>query len=90
MQPILRTSNRRSRPKPGLSTLKTVGNPKLDTLDIAAVAAIAHENGLPLVIDNTMPSPYLVRPFAYGADIVVHSATKFIGGHGTSIGGRDC
>lgn len=66
---------------------ETVGNPKLDTLDIEAVAAIAHENGIPLVIDNTMPSPYLVRPFDFGADIVIHSATKFIGGHGTSIGG---
>ena len=66
---------------------ETVGNPKLDTLDIEAVAAIAHENGIPLVVDNTMPSPYLVRPFDHGADIVVHSATKFIGGHGTSIGG---
>ena len=66
---------------------ETVGNPKLDTLDIEAVAAIAHENGIPLVVDNTMPSPYLLRPFDHGADIVVHSATKFIGGHGTSIGG---
>ncbi len=66
---------------------ETVGNPKLDTLDIAAVAAIAHEAGIPLIIDNTLPSPYLVRPLEHGADIVVHSATKFIGGHGTSIGG---
>ena len=66
---------------------ETVGNPKLDTLDIAMVAGIAHEHGLPLVIDNTMPSPYLVQPFSHGADIVIHSATKFIGGHGTSIGG---
>lgn len=66
---------------------ETLGNPKLDTLDIAAVAAIAHEHGVPLVIDNTVPSPYLVNPLAHGADIVVHSATKFIGGHGTSIGG---
>jgi O-acetylhomoserine (thiol)-lyase len=66
---------------------ETVGNPKLDTLDIAAVAAIAHENGIPLIVDNTLPSPYLVRPLEHGADIVVHSATKFIGGHGTSIGG---
>ena len=66
---------------------ETLGNPKLDTLDIAAVAAIAHENGVPLVIDNTVASPYLVNPLAHGADIVVHSATKFIGGHGTSIGG---
>ncbi len=66
---------------------ETVGNPKLDTLDIGSVAAIAHENGIPLVIDNTMPSPYLVQPFSHGADIIIHSATKFIGGHGTSIGG---
>ena len=66
---------------------ETLGNPKLDTLDIEKVAAIAHENGLPLIIDNTTPSPYLVNPLKHGADIVVHSATKFIGGHGTSIGG---
>jgi len=66
---------------------ETLGNPKLDTLDIAAVANIAHENGIPLVIDNTTPSPYLVNPIKHGADVVVHSATKFIGGHGTSIGG---
>ncbi len=66
---------------------ETLGNPKLDTLDIAAVAAIAHENSVPLVIDNTVASPFLVNPLAHGADIVVHSATKFIGGHGTSIGG---
>lgn len=66
---------------------ETVGNPRLDTLDISAVAAVAHEHGLPLIIDNTLPSPYLVQPLKHGADIVVHSATKFIGGHGTSIGG---
>src|SRR5256886_1703439 len=66
---------------------ETVGNPRLDTLDIRAVADIAHENGVPLMIDNTLPTPYLVQPFKHGADIVVHSATKFIGGHGTSIGG---
>jgi O-acetylhomoserine (thiol)-lyase len=66
---------------------ETVGNPKLDTLDIEAVAAIAHEAGVPLIVDNTMATPYLVRPIDHGADIVVHSATKFIGGHGTSIGG---
>lgn len=66
---------------------ETVGNPKLDTLDIEAVAKIAHEAGVPLMIDNTMPSPYLVRPIDHGADIVMHSTTKFIGGHGTSIGG---
>lgn len=74
-------------PKTKAVYAETVGNPKLDTLDIEAVAAIAHENGIPLVLDNTMPTPFLVQPFAYGADIVIHSATKFIGGHGTSIGG---
>ncbi len=66
---------------------ETLGNPRLDTLDIQATAEIAHEYGVPLIIDNTLPTPYLVQPFKHGADIVVHSATKFIGGHGTSIGG---
>jgi O-acetylhomoserine (thiol)-lyase len=66
---------------------ETVGNPRLDTLDIQAVADIAHENGLPLILDNTLPTPYLVQPFKHGCDIIVHSATKFIGGHGTAIGG---
>ncbi len=66
---------------------ESIGNPKLDTLDIRAVADIAHGAGIPLVIDNTMPSPYLLRPFDHGADVVIHSTTKFIGGHGTSIGG---
>ena len=66
---------------------ETVGNPRLDTLDIQAVADIAHENGLPLILDNTLPTPYLVQPFKHGCDIIIHSATKFIGGHGTSIGG---
>jgi O-acetylhomoserine (thiol)-lyase len=66
---------------------ETVNNPLLDTLDVEAVAAIAHDAGLPLFVDNTLPSPYLMRPIEYGADIVLHSATKFIGGHGTSIGG---
>ncbi len=75
------------KPNTKLLYAETVGNPKLDTLDIEAVAAIAHETGIPLIVDNTMPSPYLIRPIAHGADIVVHSATKFIGGHGTSIGG---
>ncbi len=74
-------------PKTRLIFAETVGNPKLDILDIEAVAKIAHEAGIPLVIDNTVPSPYLCRPIEWGADIVVHSATKFIGGHGTSIGG---
>ena len=66
---------------------ETIGNPKGDIFDIGAVAEIAHANRIPLMIDNTFASPYLCRPFEHGADIVVHSATKFIGGHGTSIGG---
>ncbi|MUT66633.1 homocysteine synthase [Paenibacillus sp. NEAU-GSW1] len=66
---------------------ETIGNPKGDVLDVEAVAAVAHENGIPLIVDSTFSSPYLQRPLEHGADIVVHSATKFIGGHGTSIGG---
>ncbi|HEV2109228.1 MAG TPA: O-acetylhomoserine aminocarboxypropyltransferase/cysteine synthase family protein [Thermomicrobiales bacterium] len=66
---------------------ETVGNPNLVTLDIESVAQAAHDAGVPLIIDNTFPSPYLVQPIAHGADIVIHSLTKFIGGHGTSIGG---
>ena len=66
---------------------ESLGNPKLDVVDLEAFAAIAHEHGLPLVVDNTTPSPALVRPIEWGADIVVNSATKFLGGHGTTIGG---
>ncbi|ALF09423.1 MULTISPECIES: homocysteine synthase [Anoxybacillaceae] len=66
---------------------ETIGNPKCDVLDIEAVAEIAHRHAIPLIVDNTIPSPYLLRPIDFGADIVVHSATKFIGGHGNSIGG---
>jgi len=66
---------------------ETIGNPRINVLDIAAVAAIAHAANIPLMIDNTFASPYLCRPIEHGADIIVHSATKFIGGHGTSIGG---
>ena len=66
---------------------ETIGNPLINVLDIEAVAKIAHEAGIPLIIDNTFPTPYLCRPIEYGADIIVHSATKFICGHGTSIGG---
>jgi len=66
---------------------ETIGNPRGDILDIAAVAAIAHDNGVPLIIDSTFATPFLCRPLDHGADIVLHSATKFIGGHGTSIGG---
>ena len=67
--------------------IETLGNPNSDVVDIEAVANIAHKHKIPLVVDNTFATPYLVRPIEYGADIVVHSATKFIGGHGTSIGG---
>jgi len=66
---------------------ETIGNPKGDVLDIETVAKIAHEHGIPLIVDNTFPTPYLLQPIQYGADIVVHSTTKFIGGHGTTIGG---
>lgn len=61
---------------------ETIGNPRINVLDIEAVAAVAHANDIPLIIDNTFGTPYLIRPFDFGADIVVHSATKFIGGHG--------
>ncbi len=67
--------------------IESIGNPKLDILDYEAIATIAHSHGLPLIVDNTVPTPYLFRPIDYGADVVVHSTTKFIGGHGTSIGG---
>lgn len=67
--------------------IETIGNPGINLIDIEAVAKIAHDNGIPLIVDNTFGTPYLIRPIEYGADIVVHSATKFIGGHGTSIGG---
>ncbi len=67
--------------------VETLGNPNSDVTDIKAVADIAHAHGIPLVIDSTFATPYLLRPIEYGADIVVHSATKFIGGHGTAIGG---
>ncbi len=67
--------------------LESLGNPNSDVLDLDAIAAVAHENGIPVIIDNTFATPYLFRPIEHGADIVVHSATKFIGGHGTVIGG---
>lgn len=69
------------------SYLETLGNPNSDIPDIDAIAEIAHKHGLPLVIDNTFGTPYLIRPIERGADVVVHSATKFIGGHGTTLGG---
>jgi O-acetylhomoserine (thiol)-lyase len=67
--------------------IETIGNPGINIIDIEAVAKIAHENSIPLIIDNTFGTPYLIRPIEYGADIIIHSATKFIGGHGNSIGG---
>ncbi len=67
--------------------LETIGNPRVDVPDFEAIAKIAHEAGIPLIVDNTLASPFLCQPFKWGADIVVHSCTKFIGGHGTSIGG---
>ena len=76
--------------QPGKTKLlyaETLGNPLINVVDIEALAGIAHEAGIPLVLDNTVPSPYLCRPFDWGADIVVHSATKYLGGHGTTMGG---
>lgn len=75
------------RPETKAVFAETLGNPNTDVTDIEAVAAAAHRHGVPLIIDNTFATPYLVRPIEHGADIVVHSATKFIGGHGTSLGG---
>ena len=66
---------------------ETFGNPNSDVLDIEGVAAVAHKHGIPLIVDNTFGTPYLIRPLEHGADIVVHSATKFLGGHGSSLGG---
>jgi O-acetylhomoserine (thiol)-lyase len=67
--------------------VESIGNPRCDVPDFAAISRIAHEAGLPLIVDNTLATPYLCRPFDHGADVVIHSCTKFIGGHGTSIGG---
>ena len=75
------------RPNTKLFFAETIGNPKINILDIELVAGIAHDNVLPLIVDNTIATPYLIRPFEFGADIVVHSATKFLGGHGTVIAG---
>ncbi|MEY2848259.1 MAG: hypothetical protein RI885_924 [Actinomycetota bacterium] len=75
------------RPNTKLFFGETIGNPRINILDIALVAGVAHEAGVPLIVDNTIATPYLIRPFEHGADIVVHSATKFLGGHGTVIGG---
>ena len=75
------------RPNTKLFFGETIPNPKADVLDIESVAAVAHEVGVPLIVDNTVATPYLVRPFEHGADVVIHSATKYLGGHGTAIGG---
>jgi O-acetylhomoserine (thiol)-lyase len=75
------------RPNTKLFFAETIGNPKINVLDIALVADVAHSHGVPLIVDNTIATPYLIRPFEHGADIVVHSATKYLGGHGTVIGG---
>jgi O-acetylhomoserine (thiol)-lyase len=75
------------KPNTRLLYAETLGNPSINVVDIAAIGAIAHEAGVPFVVDNTVPSPYLCRPLEHGADIVVHSATKYIGGHGTTMGG---
>ena len=75
------------RPNTKAIYIETLGNPNSDIPDIDALAEIAHKHGLPLVIDNTFGTPYLIRPIEHGADVVVHSATKFIGGHGTTLGG---
>ncbi|GAA1748919.1 bifunctional o-acetylhomoserine/o-acetylserine sulfhydrylase [Agromyces humatus] len=75
------------RPNTKLFFAETIGNPKINVLDIRSVADAAHEAGVPLIVDNTIATPYLIRPFEHGADIVLHSATKFLGGHGTTIGG---
>lgn len=75
------------RPNTKLFYGESVPNPRNDVLDIEPIAKIAHENGVPLIVDNTVPTPYLLRPIEHGADVVVHSATKYLGGHGTSIGG---
>ena len=75
------------RPNTKVFFAETVANPRQDVLDIEAVAAVAHEHGVPLVVDNTIATPYLIRPLEWGADVVIHSATKYLGGHGTSIAG---
>ena len=75
------------KPNTKLFFAETIGNPKVSILDIRKVATVAHKNGVPLIVDNTVATPYLIRPFEHGADIVIHSATKFLGGHGTVVAG---
>ena len=75
------------KPNTKLFYAESISNPQLDVLDFELVAGVAHENGVPLIVDNTVPTPFLIRPFEFGVDIIVHSATKYLGGHGTAIGG---
>lgn len=77
-----------TKPNTKLLYAETLGNPNSDVLDIEAISDVAHKHGIPLIVDSTFATPYLLRPIEHGADIVVHSATKFIGGHGTVMGGR--
>jgi O-acetylhomoserine (thiol)-lyase len=79
--------HRAVRPNTKLFFAETIGNPRVNILDIELVSKVAHDNGVPLIVDNTIATPYLIRPLEHGADIVIHSATKFLGGHGTVIGG---
>jgi O-acetylhomoserine (thiol)-lyase len=79
--------HRAVRPNTKLFFAETIGNPRVNILDIELVSKVAHDNGIPLIVDNTIATPYLIRPIEHGADIVIHSATKFLGGHGTVIGG---
>ncbi len=83
----LENFRRAIRPNTKAIFAESIGNPKIDVLDVEGIAKVAHENDVPLIIDNTLATPYLLRPIEWGADVVVHSATKFIGGHGTTIGG---
>ncbi len=87
MDPGLDAWRNALRPNTKAFFAETIGNPKGDVTDVERVAVVAHDTGVPLIVDNTLASPFLARPIEWGADIVVHSATKFIGGHGTAIGG---
>lgn len=87
VDPLTESYDAAVRPNTKAIFIETLGNPNSDVSDIEAVAAIAHKHGIPLIVDNTFGTPFLIRPIEHGADVVVHSATKFIGGHGTAIGG---
>ena len=87
VDPLTESYDAAVRPNTKAILIETLGNPNSDVSDIEAVAAVAHKHGIPLIVDNTFGTPFLIRPIEHGADVVVHSATKFIGGHGTAIGG---